>query len=166
MKIYLDIDDVIFSWFEAYAKRFNARVPKSWVDSPLVWKRLAQLKKEKEFWLNLPIKHVPNFRPSGFVSARSVNKTWTKESLKKNNIPGRSNVFQVPWGMSKLEVLKSLGCTIFVDDKVQTFRELNKAGMFCLLMDAAHNQKVKTKYRIHSLDIEEIMKKYESLCRH
>lgn len=164
MRIFLDIDDVIFKWQEAYAVRFNTRVPKSWSNSKLTKKRLTQLSKEKEYWLGLPIKNVPNFQPRGFVSARGIPKTWTKESLKINNIPGRSNVYQVNWGESKLDLLKDLKCDIFIDDKVSTFRELNKNGIFCLLMDAAHNQNVKTKYRIYDLDINTIMKKYKELC--
>lgn len=165
MKIFLDIDDVVFKWQEAYAERFNTRVPKSWGNSNLMKRRLKVLTKEKEYWLNLPIKNIPNFQPSGFVSARGIPKSWTKESLKKNNIPGRSNVHQVYWGESKLELLKRLGCDLFIDDKVSTFRELNKNGIFCLLMDAPHNQNVKTKYRINNLDIDNIMNMYINLKR-
>lgn len=166
MNIYLDIDDVIFRWQEAYAKRFNTNVPKSFVKSNLMTRRLNILTKEKDFWLNLPVKNVPNFQPKGFVSARGIPKAWTKQSLKMNNIPGRSNVHQVYWGQSKLQLLKSLNCDIFIDDKPETFYECNRNGVFCLLMDADHNQKVRTKYRIYDLDIDKIMKKYESLRRY
>lgn len=166
MNIYLDIDDVIFKWQEAYAKRFNTNVPKSFVKSNLMNKRLGILKAEKDFWLNLPLKNFPNFIPKGFVSARSIPKSWTKESLKINNIPGRTNVHQVGWGESKIELLKSLNCHIFIDDKPETFYDCNKNGIFCLLMDAGHNQRVKTKYRIYDLDINNIMSKYDSLCSH
>lgn len=160
MNIFLDIDDVIYNWQGAYASRFNTRVPKGWSNSGLVKRRLNTLTKEKDFWLNLPIKNVPNFKPKGFVSARGIPKAWTIESLQINKIPGRSNVHQVHWGESKLDLLKSLGCELFIDDKPSTFRECNKNGIFCLLMDAAHNQNVKTKYRIYNLDIENIMEIY------
>ena len=161
-KIYLDIDDVIFRWYEDYAKRFNTKVPKSWLNSQLIKKRLDVLSQEKEFWLSLSIKNVPDFQPSGFVSARGIPKSWTKESLKINNIPGRSNVHQVGWGQSKIDVLKNLGTEIFIDDKYQTFKECHKNGIFCLLMDAPHNQKYKTKYRIYDLNIDNILKMYNS----
>jgi len=163
--IFLDIDDVIFRWFEMYAARFNTKIPKNWSDSDLIHKRLNILSKDKEFWLNLPIKHMPNFQPKGFVSARGIPKTWTKESLKTNNIPGRSNVNQVHWGQSKIDVLKSMNCNIFVDDKVATFKECNKNGIFCLLMDSPQNQGVKTKLRIDNLDYDNIMDKYTTLCK-
>lgn len=164
VNIILDIDDVIFKWQEAYATRFGTNVPKSFIKSNLMTKRLEILTKEKDFWLNLPIKHKPNFIPKAFVSARGIPKSWTKESLKRNSIPGRSNVYQVHWGQSKIEVLKSLNCDIFIDDKPETFYECHKNGIFCLLMDAGHNKKIKTKYRINDLDINNIMKMYESLC--
>ena len=160
MNIFLDIDDVIFYWFESYAKRFNTNVPKSWLESNLIKKRLEILTSEKEFWINLPIKNRPNFQPKGFVSARGIPKAWTKESLKINNIPGRSNVHQVNWGQSKIQLLKDLKCDIFIDDKYKTFKECNQNGIFCLLMDAPHNQKYKTDLRIDNLNIENILKIY------
>jgi hypothetical protein len=163
LNIYLDIDDVIFSWYKAYAKEFNTRVPKSWISSALTYRRLKILAKKKEFWLTLPVKNRPNFTPKGFVSARGIPKVWTKESLRINNIPGRSNVHQVSWGKSKVNVLKELGCDIFIDDKVETFRECNKNDIFCLLMDAEHNRKVKTKYRIYDLDIANILNLWRKL---
>jgi len=163
LKIYLDIDDVIFRWYESYANRFNTKIPKSWLNSNLIKKRLNQLTKEKEFWLNLPVKNYPDFIPNGFVSARGIPKTWTRESLKINNIPGRSNVYQVGWGQSKIELLKNLNCDIFIDDKYQTFKECNKNGIFCLLMDAPHNQKYKTDYRIYNLEIQNIINLWKKL---
>lgn len=161
--IILDIDDVIFDFTTAFANHYKIKPYKSWVSSNRMSRRLEELRKIKEFWLTLPVKHMPNFQPKGFVSARSVHKTWTKQSLRINNIPGRSNVHQVPWGMSKIEVLKALGCDIFIDDKYQTFKECHQNGIFCLLMDAPTNRKYKTKYRIDNLDIENIMNLYNTL---
>lgn len=157
MNVYLDIDDVIFDWHNDYAKRFNCEVPKRWSSSKKMKDRLTILSNEKSFWLNLTIKNKPNFQPKGFVSARGIPKNWTVESLKKNDIPGRSNVHQVRWGESKIEVLKSLKCNIFIDDKYATFKECHQNGIFCLLMDAPHNRHIKTPYRIYNLDIDNIM---------
>lgn len=161
LNIISDIDDVIFDWHAGYANRFNTKIPKSWSNSNLMKKRLNVLSAEKDFWLNLPIKNVPNFIPNAFVSARGIPKSWTKESLKINGIPGRSNVYQVNWGESKIKLLKELKCDIFIDDKYQTFKECHQNGIFCLLMDAPHNKKYKTKYRIFDMDINNILKKFE-----
>ena len=72
-------------------------------------------------------------------------------------------MYQVHWGESKIELLKSLGCTIFIDDKYLTFQECHKAGIFCLLMDAPHNRHIKTKYRIYDLNIKNIMNLWQQL---
>ena len=160
-RIFLDIDDVIFNWNDCYAKKFNTKLPKSWSKSNLMNKRLKLLTKDKSFWLNLTVKNYPDFQPSGFVSARGIPKSWTKESLKINNIPGRSNVYQVNWGQSKIETLKSLNVEIFVDDKFETFKECHKNGIFCLLMSASTNKKYKTKYRIDRLNYVEILNLYK-----
>jgi hypothetical protein len=157
MNVFLDIDDVIFDWHKCYAKRFECKCPTKWDKSKKMQDRLQTLSTEKEFWMNLTVKNRPNFIPAGFVSARSIAKSWTVASLVKHKIPGRSNVHQVPWGKSKVTLLKELNCHIFVDDKYETFKECNKNGIFCLLMDAPHNQHIKTPYRIYTLDIENIL---------
>ena len=157
MNVYLDIDDVIFDWHRDYAKRFNCKVPKRWSKSKVMSDRLKILSTEKDFWLNLTVKNRPNFIPKGFVSARGISKDWTVESLRKNQIPGRSNVHQVHWGQSKVELLKSLNCDLFIDDKYETFKECHKNGIFCLLMDAPHNRHIVTPYRIYTIDIENIL---------
>ena len=163
MNIYLDIDDVIFDWGKAYAKRYNTTPPKYWTNSKLKSDRLHELSKEKDFWLNLPIKNIPDFIPAGFVSARGIPKAWTIESLQIHRIPGRSNVNQVHWGQSKLSLLKDLQTDIFVDDKVATFKECNKNGVFCLLMTAPHNVNLKTPYRINNLKLENIINLWKQL---
>ena len=163
MKIFLDIDDVIFNWYSDYADRFNCKIPTKWDSSKIMAERLAILSKEKDFWMNLTIKNKPNFQPSGFISARGIPKSWTVASLKKNEIPGRSNVHQVHWGQSKIELLKQFGCDIFIDDKYETFKECHDNGIFCLLMDAPHNKRYKTKYRIYDLDIKNIINLWQQL---
>lgn len=165
MNIYLDIDDVIFDWHHDYAKKFKCKVPQRWYKrtSKAMKERLTMLQSDKDFWLNLTVKNKPNFYPAGFVSARGIPKAWTVESLRKFNIPGRSNVHQVHWGESKIHVLQDLKCDIFIDDKYLTFKECHEAGIFCLLMDAPHNRHIKTKYRIYDLDINNILDLWRKL---
>lgn len=157
MNVILDIDDVIFDWHKDYARHFKCDVPHKWDNSKKMKERLQLLTSQKEFWLNLTVKNKPNFIPAGYVSARGIPKAWTIESLRKFQIPGRSNVYQVKWGESKIAKLKELKCDIFIDDKYATFKECQKNGIFCLLMDAPHNQHIHTPYRIYNLDISNIM---------
>ena len=50
MNIFLDIDDVIFDWHEAYCKRFNAKKPKRWMAyNETIKTRLELLRREKKF---------------------------------------------------------------------------------------------------------------------
>lgn len=164
MNIYLDIDDVVAAWQEAYCKKFNKKPAKSWDENrEEMNSHLQLLKRDKSFWVTLPIKYRPNFRPKGYLSARSIPKAWTYQFMCINQLPGRRNINQVPWNVSKIKKLKELNCDIFIDDKIETFEECNKNGIFCLLMDASHNQNYKTPYRINNLDIENIMQLWRKL---
>lgn len=163
MRVYLDVDDVVLEWHKGYAKRFNCDVPRRWRSSKKMTERLNILSKEKDFWLNLDVKNRPDFIPAGYVSARGIPKAWTVESLKINDIPGRSLIRQVGWGESKIDILKELKCDIFIDDKYATFKECHKNGIFCLLMDAPHNQHIQTPFRIYTLNIDNILYMWRKL---
>ncbi|MGV8961927.1 MAG: hypothetical protein ACOH2V_00920 [Candidatus Saccharimonadaceae bacterium] len=161
MNIYLDIDDVIADWVPTFCKRYNCPIPTTWVNAHITMERLTELRKDKQFWTSLPVRHKPNFKPKGFLSARSIPKAWTHEFMKINNIPGRSNINQLPWNTSKIDKLKEFKCDIFIDDKAETFEECNAAGIFCFLMDAPHNQHIDTDLRIYDLNIDNITEKYK-----
>lgn len=161
INIYLDIDDVVADWIPTFCKRYDCPIPTTWVNPYITLERLTELKKDKQFWTSLPIRHKANFRPKGYLSARSIPKEWTYQFMKINQLAGRSNINQVPWNVSKIDKLKALGCDIFIDDKPETFEDCHKAGIFCLLMDAPHNEYIETEYRVHDLDIKTIMEKYK-----
>lgn len=161
MKIYLDVDDVVLAWHEAYAARFNVPVPTSWVPYDQIKDHLTELQGQKSFWITLKVKHMPNFQPAGYVSARGVPVQWTKDALKLRQFPGRSKVKHVHWGESKMDILESLGCELFIDDKYETFVECHKHGIPCLLMDTPQNQNVITDLRIYDLDINNIIRAYK-----
>ena len=160
MNIFFDVDDVVLKWHEAYISRYNLPMPTSWIPYEEIKDHLNDLSKDRNFWLSLKVKHKPNFTPAGYVSARGIPVKWTRDTLKLRQLPGRSKVYHVKWGESKMEVLKSLNCDIFIDDKIETFEECWKHGIFCLLMDTPQNRSLKTQYRIKNLKLETIMKKY------
>ena len=85
--------------------------------------------------------------------------------MRRNKLPGRNNINQVPWNVSKIDKLKQFGVQIFIDDKLETFLECNNSGVFCLLMDASHNQSFKTDLRINDLNYETILEKYNQYGR-
>lgn len=161
MRIHLDVDDVVLAWHEAYIKKYNLPMPTNWIPYDEIKDHLAELKKDKSFWLSLEVKHSPNFQPAGYVSARSVPVQWTKDVMKLRKIPGRSKIKHVGWGESKMDVLKALKCDLFVDDKYETFLECQAHGIPCLLMDTPQNRQYDTPFRIHNLKIETIMQKFK-----
>jgi len=163
MNIYLDVDDVVLKWHEAYIEKYKLPMPTSWIPYEDIKDHLEELRKNKSFWLSLKVKHMPDFTPSGYVSARGIPLKWTKDTLKLRNFPGRSKVRHVKWGESKINILKSLKCDIFIDDKIETFIECWDNGIFCLLMDTPQNKHLKTKYRIRDLKFETIIKKYNAV---
>ena len=163
LNIYLDIDDVIADWIPTFCKRYNCPIPTTWSNPYITSERLKEVAKDKSFWVELPLRHSLNFHPKGYLSARSIPKEWTYQFMKRNKIPGRSNITQVPWNKSKIEKLKELKADIFIDDKPETFEDCHKAGIFCLLMDAPHNQFINTQYRIYDLDINNIMRLWQKL---
>jgi hypothetical protein len=160
MNVILDVDDVVLSWHDAYITKYNLPMPTDWIPYDKIKDHLKELSKNRLFWLTLPLKNMPNFVPYGYVSARGVPVQWTKDALKLRKLPGRSRVIHVPWGQSKVDVLKRLNCDIFIDDKYETFLECHKNGIFTLLMDTPQNRHHNTNYRIHNLDISLIMRKY------
>ena len=161
LNIFLDIDDVVAAWQESYCKEFNRKPSKSWDENREEMNyHLSLLKKRRSFWTNIPVKHFPDFQPNGYLSARSIPKAWTKEFMRRNKIPGRSNINQVPWNVSKIDKLKQFRVQIFIDDKLETFLECHENGIFCLLMDASHNQSHQTNLRINDLKYENILNKY------
>lgn len=160
VRIFLDVDDVVLAWHEAYIKKYNLPMPTDWVPYDEIKGHLEELQQDRLFWLTLRPKHVPNFNPTGYVSARGVPVQWTKDVMKLRKIPGRSKIRHVKWNESKMEVLKSVGCDIFVDDRYATFKECHENGIFCLLMDTPQNQHHETDLRIFDLKLKTIMKKY------
>ena len=100
---------------------------------------LKTLQKDKDFWVNMPVIHTPNFEIDYYVTARSIPIEWTQEAIQKNNLP-KAKIYTLPWNVSKIETLKNLKVDIMIDDKFQTFKECLNSGIFCYLMDAPHNK--------------------------
>ena len=85
------------------------------------------------------------------MTSRPVETSITIKWLEKHGFPLRP-VHTVPPNSSKLEVIKNAGVDIFVDDRFDTFRELNSNGVCCYLFDAPHNRRYNVgAKRLHSL---------------
>lgn len=156
-KIYLDIDEVLCKWSEAWCKMWNIQEQTSWYFDRHITSRFDVMKNNNEldqFYLDLEVLTSPNeipFEPAGYVTSRPVSTEISEQWLDKHGFPHRP-VYTVGLGQSKVEVLKGLDCDIFVDDRFDNFVELNRAGICCYLFDAPHNQRYDVGYkRIKSL---------------
>lgn len=148
-----DLDDVIFDFTGSYEKRFNTKLSNYWNGDYNMSKNLEQLKDEKEFWVNMPVKNRPSFEVDYYITARSIPVEWTKEAIQKNNLP-KAPVYSLPWNMSKIDTLKELGVDIMIDDKYSTFKECKENGIFCYLMNSDTNQHYNVgHHRIYDLNL-------------
>ncbi len=129
-------------------------IPKAWSFDRDIKAKFEALKNDKEFWLSIPAKCKPcdlPFEPIGYVTSRSIPNEWTEEWLDKNGFPA-SPVITVGLGESKVEALKKLGADYYIDDRYENFVEITRAGIFCYLFDAPHNQRYDVGFRrLHSL---------------
>lgn len=133
-----DLDDCVFDFIGAYEDRFG-KTADYWSGDYAMPDRLKELQEDKDFWVNMPLKNRPNFEINYYVTARSIPIEWTREAIAKNNLP-MAPIFTLPWNASKIDKLKELGCDIMIDDKYQTYKECQAAGIFCYLMDTPSNQ--------------------------
>jgi len=135
----LDLDDTVFGFLESYQKRFGVELADYWSADYNMGKNLEELQKDKDFWVNMPVKNIPPVEVDYYVTARSIPIEWTMEAIQKNNLP-KAKVITLPWNTSKIKTLKELGVTIFCDDKYETFKECLNNGIFCYLLDCKHNR--------------------------
>lgn len=142
-KIGLDIDEVLADWVGHWTAYFDIKTPRSWYFDRNIGEKFKELKDNKEFWLSIPVKENPDqipFEPHCYITSRSVPIEWTIEWLDKNEFPAVP-VYSVGFNESKVEVARESGIDIFVDDRFDTFAELNNAGICTYLYDAPHNQR-------------------------
>lgn len=156
-RIALDIDDVICDWVTAWSEMNGMPLPTAWQFDRAIIEKFDTMRYKgdlDDFYLKLKMKTHPEdipFEPIAYVTARPVDSFITEEWLDVCGFPA-APVYTVGVGQSKLDVLKKIGADIFVDDNYTTFRELNKNGICCYLMDAPHNQRYNVGYkRIKSL---------------
>lgn len=157
-KIILDVDDVVADFLGAYKTHFNiTRSIQQWNFSYKTSEHLINLEKNKDFWVNMPVLHKPNFIPVAYVSSREIPVEWTEEFIEKNNLPC-CPVYHVGYKESKTQLLTELDCQLFIDDKVSNVISAQKANICSFLMDNDHNKGIDVGYRrIFNLDISTII---------
>lgn len=156
MKISCDLDGVLCEFIEPYISRFgipsnNRDITKN-VNTILI--------KDKDFWMNLPVINELTWVPRQYTTARIIPKSWIKEYLIKEHFP-KAPIYQIKgYGFSKFSRVRMGGCDVHIDDSISVFKDLNRKGQPCLLLDHPSNQEWGPIGRIYSLDLEEIEETY------
>ena len=135
-----DLDDVVFDFIGAYEDRFGVKVSSYWNGDYNMPDNLEQLKSDKDFWVNMPVKTTIPFEVDYYVTARSIPIEWTQEAIQRNNLP-KAKIYTLNWNESKIDTLKKLKCDIMIDDKHETFKECKRNGIFCYLVTTEANKR-------------------------
>lgn len=155
IRIGLDLDDTLNMFMQPYLERFG--IPKT--DGEITKNVQRVLKKDREWWINLPVKNKINFIPELYCTKRVCSKNYSKTWLERNNYPSRP-IYQVLYQKAnKAKYIKGR-VDIFVDDSVSNFIQMNLAGVPCLLMATDSNEKWGPYGKVYSLDKEEIEQGY------
>lgn len=160
LKIGLDLDDTLNIWYSEYIKRFG--LPKT--DSEITRNVQRVLIRDRQWWINLPVKNRINFIPELYCTKRVCNKDYSKTWLRNNGYPDRP-VYQVLYQRAnKAKYIKGK-VDVFVDDSVSNFIQMNLAGVPCLLIASEGNEKWGPYGKIYSLDEEEIEYGYNCITK-
>lgn len=155
LKVGLDIDDTICSFYGPYFERFGK--PKE--DIEITRNVNTILIRDESFWMGLPIIHRPSFSPTLYCTKRVHPVAWTRRFLEVNNLPF-APIYQIyRQSDSKAPAIEGK-VDVFIDDSINNFIDLNLKGIPCLLMDGEHNRSWGPVARIFSLDKEEIEECY------
>ena len=160
LRIGLDLDDTLNEFMNPYLKRFG--YPKS--DGEITKNVQQVLIKDREWWINLPIKNKINFIPELYCTKRINPKSYTRNSLKANDFPIKP-IYQMYYQHGNKSTMIKGKVDVFIDDSISNFIKMNNSGVFCLLITAPHNQSFKTDLRINDLNYETILEKYNQYAR-
>lgn len=143
MKYGYDIDSVLADFtkhFLKYLKLSKKRVT-DW-DDERIRNNFHKIVKDYKFWLTMPKISSPKdikTEVTAYVTARPIPSEITEVWLRSHGFP-KAPVFTVGIDNSKLKTLRDLNIDVFVDDKYETFLELNNNGIRCYLFNAPHNE--------------------------
>lgn len=155
LKVGFDLDGTLDEFQLPYEKRFGKGNP----DHIITRHCERILKYDKEFWTNLPLIRRPNFEFTLYCTKRVNPKSYTKEWIRKNDLPDVPIYQQFCQCASKAPLIKGK-VDVFIEDSVSNFIDLNRKGIPCLLIDSPYNKLWGGVGRIYSLDYEEIEDSY------
>ena len=154
LRIGTDIDEVLSDFIGAYRQRFGEQ------PSHIITKHCERvLSHDRDFWVNLKLLRRPDFDFTLYCTKRVNPKSYTKEFIRKNNLPN-APIYQQWCQIGPKSRLIKGRVDVFIDDSVRNYEELNSHGVPCLLMDTPDNKNIDTPLRIYSLNYDEIERVY------
>lgn len=151
----LDIDGVICNFVEGFYKHFNRDInlrSRNYND-PFIVDNFDKIKHDDNFWSKLRPLINPNempFVPNYYITARPIYTFITEEWLVRNNFK-YAPVITVGHNKSKVKACQDVGVTLFVDNYIKHYEELNEAKIKCYLYTDYCNEFESVMYRVNSL---------------
>lgn len=161
LRIALDLDQTIFDFIEAYTDRFGETDFTS--SNPIITQNVETLKKDKNFWENLPLLERPDFEPTIYCTKRVNSKVYTRNSLKKNGLFVKPIYQLYSQEDNKARIIKGR-CDVLIDDSPYNVRQCIEAGLPALLIERPHNAGSDL-ISVTRLNYNEILNKYIKLVR-
>lgn len=159
IRIAIDLDDTIFDFLGAYRQNFPGEIN---MTEPKITKNVLALRKNKDFWENLPLLELPNFEPCIYATKRINSKVYTRNCLTKHGLPIKP-IYQIYTQKgNKANIIKG-HCDVLIDDSAFNCYQAMKVGFPAILITRPHNINSYYPYRINRLDLEEIIKVYNQI---
>lgn len=162
LKIALDLDDTVFEWRKIHETKFHIKISRT--KSEIITQQVNTVKYDKEFWSNLPLLEKPDFTPEVWCTKRINPKSYTKISLKKNDLPIKPIIQLYNQQDNKATKLSGV-VDVLIDDSWFNVNQCLQAGFPALLITRPHNKWIKTPYRVSHLKYNEIVEVYNELFR-
>lgn len=160
LRIGLDIDNCILDWVSAHEKKFKVKL--GIASETLITQQVFKCRKDKEFWSNLELLERPDFEPELYCTKRINSKVYTKNNLKKHNLPIKPIYQLVCQTKNKADLIKGK-CDVLIDDSYYNVMQCINSGFPALLITRNYNKHIDTPYRVNNLHYKEIEEKYYEL---
>ena len=162
LRIAADLDGTLLDWATAHENYYHEKL--SDVPDYKITRQVTKLRHNKDFWSNLELLERPDFIPHIYCTKRVNSKVYTRNNLKKHNLPIRP-IYQIGnQEANKAHYIKGKA-DILIDDSWFNVKQCLDAGFPALLITREYNKHIQTPYRINHLKYQEITKKYYELFR-
>lgn len=146
----IDIDETISDFVGPFENIFG----KGSIHDVDVKNKIWALRRNKEFWLDLPLLETPEFTPFCYYHKRPCPDYWTKQWITDNHLPLR-----YLYEYTRPNLVRQIGPHVdfLIDDSISNFEyQNNELGIKTLLISNNENANYNTPLRIYNLTKAEI----------